>query len=82
MLREHRAAMCIAEAENDLEIPFVSTAPWGYVRLRRPDYDDAELKTWLKRIGDSEWRNVFVFFKHEDEGKGPQLAKRMLELTE
>src|SRR5256885_12103626 len=38
LLREHRAALCIAEAENDLEIPMVSTADWGYLRLRRPDY--------------------------------------------
>src|SRR5579859_3998846 len=44
LLREHQAVLCIAEAENDLEIPFVSTADWGYLRLRRPDYGDAELK--------------------------------------
>ena len=36
LLREHQAVLCIAEAENDLEIPFVSTAEWGYMRLRRP----------------------------------------------
>ena len=35
LLRDHRAVLCIAEAENDLEIPFVSTADWGYLRLRR-----------------------------------------------
>ena len=44
LLRDHQAALCIAEAENDLEIPFVSTADWGYLRLRRPDYGDAELR--------------------------------------
>jgi uncharacterized protein YecE (DUF72 family) len=37
LLREHQAVLCIAEAENELEIPFVSTADWGYLRLRRPD---------------------------------------------
>jgi len=50
LLREFHSVLCIAEAENDLEIPFVSTADWGYLRLRRPDYGDAELKTWGERV--------------------------------
>jgi uncharacterized protein YecE (DUF72 family) len=81
LLREHRAVLCMAEAENDLEIPFVSTADWGYLRLRRPDYGDAELKTWAARVRDQGWRDAFVFFKHEEEGKGPQMARRYLELA-
>src|SRR5436305_597399 len=43
LLREHKGVLCIAEAENDLDIPFESTADSGYLRLRRPDYGDAEL---------------------------------------
>src|SRR5581483_4386408 len=81
LLRGHRAALCIAEADGDLEVPFVATADWGYLRLRRPDYGDAELETWTKRVQDQGWRDAFVFFKHEDEGKGPRMAKRFLELA-
>jgi uncharacterized protein YecE (DUF72 family) len=81
LLRDHRAALCIAEAENDLEIPFVSTADWGYLRLRRPDYTDAELEAWAKQAQEHGWRDAYVFFKHEGEGKGPQMAKRFLELA-
>ncbi len=81
LLREHRAVLCIAEAENDLEIPFVSTADWGYLRLRRPDYGDAELKSWAKRVHEQDWREAFIFFKHEEEGKGPQMAKRFIEFA-
>jgi uncharacterized protein YecE (DUF72 family) len=81
LLRDHQAALCIAEAEDDLEIPFVATAGWGYLRLRRPDYGDAELKTWVQRVRGHDWREAFVFFKHEDEGKGPQMARRFLELA-
>jgi uncharacterized protein YecE (DUF72 family) len=81
LLRGHRAALCVAEAEGDLEVPFVATADWGYLRLRRPDYGDAELRAWAKRVRGQDWRDGFVFFKHEDEGKGPQLAKRFLELA-
>jgi uncharacterized protein YecE (DUF72 family) len=59
----------------------VATAGWGYLRLRRPDYTDAELKTWVQRVRGQAWRDAFVFFKHEDKGMGPQLAARLLELA-
>lgn len=81
LLRKHRKSLCIAEAEGDLEVPFVSTADWGYVRLRMPDYTDADLKAWLKRLRKAEWQEAYVFFKHEDEAKGPKMAKRFLELA-
>lgn len=81
LLREHRAALCIAEAEDGLEIPFLATAAWGYLRLRRPDYSDAELKVWVKRVQEQDWQDVFVFFKHEDAGQGPRMAKRFSELA-
>ena len=81
LLRDHQAVLCIAEAENDLQIPFVSTADWGYLRLRRPDYGDPELKAWIDRVRQQEWKDAFVFFKHEEEGKGPQMARRFLELA-
>ena len=82
LLRGHGAALCVAEAEDDLEVPFEATADWGYVRLRRPDYTDAELTAWSKRMRTKKWREVFVFFKHEDEGKGPRFASRLRELAE
>lgn len=81
LLRNHRAALCIADAEDDLEVPFVKTTDWGYVRLRRPDYSDAELTEWVKRVQEQGWEDAFVFFKHEDEGKGPRMAKRYTELA-
>ena len=81
LLRDHRAALCVADAEGELEVPCAATTDWGYLRLRRPDYSDAELKTWVKRVQEQDWRSAFVFFKHEDEGKGPQMAKRFLELA-
>lgn len=81
LLRSRGAALCLADAEDDLDTPFVATAGWGYIRLRMADYTDAELKAWVKRIRQQKWQDVFVFFKHEDEGKGPQFAKRFLELS-
>jgi len=81
LLRDHQVALCVAEAEDGVEVPLVSTADWGYLRLRRPDYGDAELKTWVKQVRQQDWRDAFVFFRHEDEGKGPRMAKRFLELA-
>jgi uncharacterized protein YecE (DUF72 family) len=80
-LREHQVSLCIAEAEDGVEVPFESTADWGYMRLRRPDYGDTELKAWADRVQQKGWRDTYIFFKHEDEGKGPQMAKRFLELA-
>ena len=77
-LRAHGAALCIAEAE-DLATPVEATAGWGYLRLRRQDYDDAALGRWadqLRALGDR-WQEAYVFFKHEDEGRGPALASRL-----
>jgi uncharacterized protein YecE (DUF72 family) len=81
LLRDHNAALCVADADGDLEVPFVATADWGYLRLRRSDYGDAELKGWAQRVQEQDWRDVFVFFKHEDEGRGPRMAKQYMELS-
>jgi uncharacterized protein YecE (DUF72 family) len=81
LLCDHRAALCVADAEGDLKVPVVATADWGYLRLRRPEYSDAELQKWVRRVLGQDWRSAFVFFKHEDEGKGPRMAQRFLELA-
>lgn len=80
LMSDRRIALCIAEAEDELEVPFVATTDWGYIRLRLPDYTDAKLNAWTKRIRDQKWKDAFVFFKHEDAGKGPKFAQRFLDL--
>jgi uncharacterized protein YecE (DUF72 family) len=81
LLSKHKIALCVAEAEDLPKTPFVSTADWGYFRLRMAEYSDADLKRWIKRAREQKLRDVFVFFKHEDEGKGPMFARRFLELA-
>ena len=81
LLRDHQVALCVAEAEDGPKVPLVATAGWGYLRLRGADYGDAELKAWVRKIRGQNWRDVYVFFKHEDTGTGPRLAKRFLELA-
>lgn len=79
ILRERGAALVIAEDEEKAA-PLVATATFGYLRLRRPDYGDAELSAWAEKVRAQPWQEAHVFFKHEDAGAGPRLAKRFREL--
>jgi uncharacterized protein YecE (DUF72 family) len=81
LLRKHQVALCIADAGDDLKVPCTATANWGYLRLRRDDYSGPELKAWLKQIKKQKWEEAFVFFKHDDVGNGPRLAKSLLKLV-
>ncbi len=69
-LRARNAALVCADTEESGEAgaPIVPTADWGYLRLRRCDYDDQALRPWMGRIRAQAWQRAFVFFKHE-EGK-------------
>ena len=81
LLRKNDAALCIADVQDDLEIPVVPTATWGYLRLRRPEYAEAELRRWARVVQEQGWRDAFVFFKHEESAQGPMLARRFLALS-
>jgi len=73
-LKEHGAALVWSDSEKTGEPPAVATAPFGYLRLRRPGYDPGELDAWAARIREQSWDRAHVFFKHEQEGAGPALA--------
>jgi len=80
-LRERKAALCTADTEEGGAAAEVTpTADWGYLRLRRADYDEEHLRVWADRIRAQPWQDAFVFFKHEDEAKGPELAERLTSL--
>jgi uncharacterized protein YecE (DUF72 family) len=80
VIRSAGHALCLAEVD-DAETPtLVSTADWGYLRLRREDYSDDDLRRWRAAIEAQPWTEAFVFFKHEDEGAAPRLAARLLAL--
>jgi uncharacterized protein YecE (DUF72 family) len=76
------ALVCADTDDSEADEPLVETAGWGYVRLRRPDYSDADLERWAGRLTACRWTHVLVFFKHEDEGAGPRMARRFAEVFE
>ncbi len=78
LLREKGSSLCIADSDENPAKEIISTAPWGYLRLRRSDYTDADLSQWLERILSQKWERAFVFFKHEeDDAKGPATGPEM-----
>jgi uncharacterized protein YecE (DUF72 family) len=79
-LRAARAALCLADTDEQ-EPPVVATADWGYLRLRRTEYSEAQLHLWAERVRAQPWKEVYVFFKHEDEGKAPRLAAQFSPLV-
>lgn len=72
---EPRLAEAGAVRVGDLDHP----APFRYLRLREPPYDDAALAALAERLrGVAE--PAYVFFRHEDEPTAPAYATRLEEL--
>ena len=81
LLKASNIALCVAESEN-LATPMQATADYGYLRLRREDYQAADVARWAEAIKAqaSTWSDAFVYFKHEESGIGPKLAMQLREL--
>ena len=81
LLRERRGALCASDREPAPPPDVVSTAPWGYLRLRRSGYSGADLASWHRKVAGQGWEAAYVFFKHEEKAEGPAMAKRFLDLA-
>lgn len=75
VLRGAEASLVVAETD-DTPAQLVSGGRFGYLRLRKTAYGPGELEAWAQRVKAQPWEEAFVFFKHEDEGKGPAFAKQ------
>lgn len=78
-LRAHGAMLCVTDTEEG-DTPFIATSDYGYVRLRRTHYDDADLRGWVERIAAQKLARTYVYFMHEDDALGTGWAKRVTEL--
>ena len=79
-LKSGNVALCVADSEK-MTTPVVVTSDYGYFRLRDEGYTEVEIKRWADEIIQhaSEWDDVFVYFKHEEEGKGQEFARSLIE---
>jgi uncharacterized protein YecE (DUF72 family) len=80
LLTTRKAALCIADF-GDTTTPLHATARHGYFRLRDEGYQPADLDVWADRVAAqaSVWDDAFVYFKHDEEGKGPEFARAFLD---
>ncbi len=79
-LRARNLALCVAESEK-LSTPVEITADYAYFRLRDEGYTPLDIARWARTIHDktSACTDAFVYFKHEEAGKGPEFARLLLE---
>ncbi len=78
-LRARNVALCIADSEKR-ETPTLTTADYAYLRLRDEGYGDSDIAKWTETAKQlaATCADVFVYFKHEDEGKGAEFAQQMM----
>jgi len=81
LLRAKDCALVTSDTDVKPLSEIISTATWGYLRLRRVSYGENDLAEWMKRVKAQPWKNAFVFFKHEDEGTWPKLAAQFINLA-
>jgi uncharacterized protein YecE (DUF72 family) len=55
------------------------TAPYGYFRLRDEGYQQSDIERWAGIVGRLNVTEAFVYFKHEEQGLGPDFARRFIE---
>jgi uncharacterized protein YecE (DUF72 family) len=79
-LAARNLALCVADSEK-MSTPVRVTADYTYFRLRDEGYSPDDIARWAGTIAaaTSGCREVFVYFKHEEQGKGPELARMLIE---
>jgi uncharacterized protein YecE (DUF72 family) len=80
LLEGRNIALCVADSEK-LSTPVRITADYAYFRLRDEGYTPEDIARWAETIAreTANCRDVYVYFKHEEEGKGPEFAKLLME---
>ena len=79
-LKTRNLALCVADSEK-LTTPVNITADYGYFRLRDEGYQPDDIKRWAHTVRDQTagCKDVYVYFKHEESGKGPEFARAFIE---
>jgi uncharacterized protein YecE (DUF72 family) len=83
ILSARGVALCLADM-GGRAAPDWATARHGYLRLRDEGYTTADLGRWADRVAAhaADWDEAFVYFKHEEQGKGPEFARMFSAMIE
>lgn len=77
-LRARNAALCVADSEK-MSTPLEVTADYAYFRLRDEGYQQPDIERWAQTVGALQGvTDAFVYFKHEEQGLGPEFARRFI----
>jgi uncharacterized protein YecE (DUF72 family) len=80
-LRARRVALCLADSEK-MSTPLELTADYTYLRLRDEGYQETDLERWASTVATLPGVNdAYVYFKHEEQGLGPDFANRFISAT-
>jgi uncharacterized protein YecE (DUF72 family) len=73
-------ALCVADSEK-MSTPVRVTADYAYFRLRDEGYQRPDIERWARTIQEktAACKDVFVYFKHEEEGIGPEFARILMD---
>ena len=78
ILRSRNVALCIADSEK-MTTPIEVTADYAYFRLRDEGYQQPDIDRWATTIRRLPVADAFVYFKHEEQGLGPEFARRLMD---
>ena len=69
----------LGELSEKLSAPVEMTADYAYFRLRDEGYQQADVERWARTIRELPGiGDAYVYFKHEEQGLGPEFAKRLI----
>ena len=81
LLRDRDVALVAVDEDEGEGAPLIPTAAWGYLRLRRINYDRLQLSAWAARIREQPWSEAYVFLKHEEGSPtGPAAAEELQQI--
>jgi len=82
-LRGANCAFCIGDSEK-IHPPIVFTAKHAYFRLRDEGYGPTDIKRWAQEVrkASASTSDIYVYFKHEEEGLGPEFARQLVQLLQ
>ena len=78
-LRARNIALCVADSEK-MSTPVEATADYAYFRLRDEGYQQDDIERWATTVGGLGVADAYVYFKHEEQGLGPDFARRFRSL--
>jgi uncharacterized protein YecE (DUF72 family) len=80
LLTRAGAALCATDLPSAEEPTLRATGPRIYLRLRRDDYAPGEVRRWADRLAPflEVGLDCLVFFRHDDVGRGAELALELL----